>query len=364
MHSPDGSSGSAALTNYASLNVLDEIRRMPGVGDAQMWGQDYSIRIWMQPDKLAQLGLTAADVTNAVRAAELAVRRRPRRRRADERAGRLHVTPCRRRAASPTPEEFEQIVVHTTEAGAIVRLKDVARVELGAQNYNSAPKLNGQPTVPIAIFLQPGANALQTGGAIQARLDGAEGGLPQGHGVHDPVRHAAVREGLDQGSGQDAARGDGAGVLRRAAVPAELARHAHPDAGGAGVADRHVRRDVAVRLLDQHADAVRHGAGDRHRRRRCDRRAGKRRAHHDDRESAGARGDDEGDGGSHAARHRDRAGADGGVPAGRVPRRTGRRDVPAVRGDDRRLGRDLGLRRADAHAGVVRADAASARRRA
>ena len=79
-----------------------------------------------------------------------------------------------------TPEEFEQIVVHTGESGSIVRLKDVARVELGAQTYNSAPKLNGQPTVPIAIFLQPGANALQTGGAIQARLEELQADFPKG----------------------------------------------------------------------------------------------------------------------------------------------------------------------------------------
>ncbi len=120
------------LTNYASLNMLDEIRRMPGVGDAQMWGQDYSIRIWMQPDKLAQLGLTAADVTNAVREQN-----------SQFAGGRIGVEPMSEQVdftysvtaqgRLATPEEFEQIVVHTTDAGSIVRLKDVARVELGAQ---------------------------------------------------------------------------------------------------------------------------------------------------------------------------------------------------------------------------------------
>jgi len=79
-----------------------------------------------------------------------------------------------------TPEEFEQIIVHTTDAGALVRLRDVARIELGAQTYNSAPKLNNQPTVPIAIFLQPGANALQTGGAIEVRLKELEADFPKG----------------------------------------------------------------------------------------------------------------------------------------------------------------------------------------
>ena len=118
MHSPDSSSGLLALTNYASLNILDEIRRVPGVGDAQMWGQEYSIRIWMQPDKLAQLGLTAF--------------RRDQPRCAQQNSqfagGRVGVEPMsepvdftylgdRRRAGSQTPEEFEQIVVHTTRSG-------------------------------------------------------------------------------------------------------------------------------------------------------------------------------------------------------------------------------------------------------
>jgi HAE1 family hydrophobic/amphiphilic exporter-1/multidrug efflux pump len=177
--SPDQSLGMLELTNYASLNILDEIRRVPGVGDAQMWGQEYSIRIWMQPDKLAQLGLTAADVTDAVRAQN-----------SQFAGGRIGVEPIpeqvdftysvQAQGRLATPEEFEQIVVHTGEAGSIVRLKDVARVELGAQNYNTSPKLNSQPTVPIAIFLQPGANALQTGGAIQKRMEELKAEFPKG----------------------------------------------------------------------------------------------------------------------------------------------------------------------------------------
>jgi hydrophobe/amphiphile efflux-1 (HAE1) family protein len=179
MYSPDGSQDPLALTNYASLNILDEIRRVPGVGDAQMWGQEYSIRIWMQPDKLSQLGLAASDVINAVRQQN-----------SQFAGGRVGVEPMpesvdftfsvQAQGRLATPEEFEQIIVHTTEAGAIVRLKDIARVELGAQTYNSAPKLNGQPTVPIAIFLQPGANALQTGGAIEARLKELKADFPKG----------------------------------------------------------------------------------------------------------------------------------------------------------------------------------------
>jgi len=177
--SPDNSLGALELTNYASLNILDEIRRVPGVGDAQMWGQEYSIRIWMQPDRLSELGLTASDVATAVRQQN-----------SQFAGGRIGVEPMpqavdftysvQAQGRLATPEEFEQIIVHTTDAGSIVRLKDVARVELGAQTYNSAPKLNNQTTVPIAIFLQPGANALQTGGAINTRLEELKADFPKG----------------------------------------------------------------------------------------------------------------------------------------------------------------------------------------
>ena len=106
-----------ALSSYASLNVLDELRRMPGVGDAQMWGQDYSIRIWMQPDKLAQLGLAPSDVAAAVRQQN-----------SQFAGGRIGVEPMNEhvdftyavtaQGRLATPEEFEQIVVHTTRCRA------------------------------------------------------------------------------------------------------------------------------------------------------------------------------------------------------------------------------------------------------
>ena len=291
MYSPDGSQDPLALTNYASLNVLDEIRRVPGVGDAQMWGQEYSIRIWMQPDKLSQLGLAASDVINAVRAAELAVRRRPRRRRADVGAGRLHVLGAGAGPAGNAGGIRADRRAHDgrgrDRAAEGRRARRARRADLQLRAEAQRPADGADRDLPAAR-----RERAADGRGDRGAPAGAEGRLPQGHGVHDSVRHAAVREDLDQGSRQDAARGDGPGVLRGAAVPAELARHDHSDAGRARVADRHVRRHVAVRLLHQHIDAVRHGAGDRHRRRRRDRRARERRAHHDDREPAGARSDE------------------------------------------------------------------------
>ncbi len=259
IHSPDNSVDMLTISSYVTLNVVDELRRIPGIGDVQMWGQDYSIRIWMQPDKLAQLGLTPSDVAAAVRQQN-----------SQYAAGQVGVEPVSEhvdftyavtaQGRLQEPEEFEQIVVHTTEAGGIVRLKDVARVELGAQTYSNQATINGQRAVMMALVLQPGANALETGNAVPGAPGGAVEGIPEGHDLRHSLRHHPIREGVDQGSGQDAAGSDGAGVLRRADLLAELARHRHPHAGRAGVADRHVRGDVCVRLLDQHADVVRHGA--------------------------------------------------------------------------------------------------------
>jgi HAE1 family hydrophobic/amphiphilic exporter-1/multidrug efflux pump len=180
LSSPDGSQDAVSISNYALLNVLDELRRVPGVGEAQMFGQDYSIRIWMQPDKLAQLGITAADVAAAVRQQN-----------AQFAGGRVGVEPISEsvdftysvtaQGRLNTPEEFEQIVVRSTgTGGSIVRLKDVARVELGAQTYNFNSTVRGKPAVLTAIFLAPGANALQTGSAVKQRLQELSVDFPRG----------------------------------------------------------------------------------------------------------------------------------------------------------------------------------------
>ena len=194
------------------------------------------------------------------------------------------------------------------------------------------------------------------GGRSQEHGEDAGRALSPGPRLLDPVRHHAFRRSVDPRGGQDAGRSDGAGVPGGVHVPAELARDADPDHRGAGVADRHLRRAAAAGLFDQHAHAVRHGAGDRHRGGRRHRRAGKRRAHHARGAHARARGGDPGDEGSDQPDHRDRAGAVRGVRADRVPRRPDRRAVPPVRDHDLDRGGDLRHRGADADAGPVRAD--------
>ena len=168
------------ISNFALLNVVDELRRVPGVGDAQIFGsKDYSIRIWLRPDRLAQLGLTPSDVAAAVREqnAQFAAGRVGEEPSAGDADFTFSVTTLGRLAE---PEQFENIVVRTTETGGIVRLRDVARVELGSREYNFSAARNGKPTVPIGIFLKPGANALQVGNAVKARMREMQESFPAG----------------------------------------------------------------------------------------------------------------------------------------------------------------------------------------
>ena len=168
------------ISNYALLNIVDELRRIPGVGDAQIFGsKDYSIRIWLKPDRLAELGLTPADVAKAIREQN-----------SQFAAGRIgqppmpagvdftfSVTTTGRLAE---PEQFGQIVLRTTDSGAVVRLADVARVELGSRDYDFSATRKGKPAIPIGIFLQPGANALEVGKAADARMAELARSFPAG----------------------------------------------------------------------------------------------------------------------------------------------------------------------------------------
>src|SRR5690625_5644950 len=126
------------MSNYAHLNIIDELLRVPGVGDASLFGrQDYSMRIWLKPDKLAQFSLTPADVAAAVRDqnAQYAAGRIGAEPTPDDTAFTLAVTTSGQLAE---PEEFEQIILRSESDGSVLRLADVARVELGAQDYNFA----------------------------------------------------------------------------------------------------------------------------------------------------------------------------------------------------------------------------------
>jgi multidrug efflux pump len=168
------------MSNYALLNIIDALKRVPGVGDASLFGEaNYSMRIWLRPDQLAEYQLTPTDVADAIRAQNRQFA-----------AGKFGAAPSTSeqpftytvsaRGRMTTPEEFENITLRAGTDGAQLRLGDVARIELGAQNYDFSATLGSEPTVPIGIYLQPGANALNTAEAVRAAVDELAKRFPEG----------------------------------------------------------------------------------------------------------------------------------------------------------------------------------------
>ncbi|HEY0722236.1 MAG TPA: efflux RND transporter permease subunit [Gammaproteobacteria bacterium] len=177
--SPDKSKDNVALGSYAAANVLDSIRRVPGVGEVLLFGTEYSMRLWLKPERLRAYGLTPTDVANAVRAQnnQLAVGE----------LGQLPAAPGQElnavivtRSRLATPEEFGEVIIRGNPGGAVVRVKDVARVELGAQDYAVAARIDGQPAAGMAVRLSPGANALDTATAVRAKMGELAHYFPQG----------------------------------------------------------------------------------------------------------------------------------------------------------------------------------------
>ncbi len=170
LYSPNGTYDSLFLGNYSLINVNDALYRVPGVGQVVNFGlSEYAMRIWVKPDKLAKLGFTVPDL---VRAVQQQSNVNP--------AGRVGAEPApkgqqltytvRAKGRLTTPEEFGDVVVRITPEGSIVRLKDVARIELGALNYNQSGRFGGKPAALVAAFLSPGANALTVAEGVKAQL--------------------------------------------------------------------------------------------------------------------------------------------------------------------------------------------------
>jgi len=177
--SPDKSFDNVALGAYASANVLESIRRVPGVGEALLFGTEYSMRLWLNPEKLQAYNLTPGDITKAVRAQNTQL--------ATGELGQLPAVPGQQlnavivtRSRLSTPEEFGNIIVRANPDGSTVRVRDIARVELGAQDYSVAARIDGQPASGIAIRLTPTANALDTAKAVKAKMTELSKYFPKG----------------------------------------------------------------------------------------------------------------------------------------------------------------------------------------
>jgi hydrophobe/amphiphile efflux-1 (HAE1) family protein len=179
--SPDGSVDPVSLSNYAYLQIVDPLKRLPGVGDTQIFGERrYSMRVWLDPDKLANLGITAVDVQNAIAEQNLQVA-----------AGKIGQSPAPDGTAfemqvnaagrMSDPKEFGDIVVRANvSGGAVVRLRDVARIELGALQYSSSAFFGDKPSVVVAVFQMPGSNALDLQQRVKDKMQELAKRFPPG----------------------------------------------------------------------------------------------------------------------------------------------------------------------------------------
>ncbi|GAB3539438.1 efflux RND transporter permease subunit [Noviherbaspirillum agri] len=179
LSSADGRMDPVALGDYLSRNVLNEVKRVPGVGQAQLFGTERAMRIWIDPAKLVGLKLAPADVTAAIRAQNAQV--------ASGSLGELP-NPSNLQVTAPivvsgqltSPEEFGNIILRANRDGSTVRLRDVARIEVGGQQYGTSARLNGKPNAAIGVQLSPTANALATAKAVRARMEQLEKYFPAG----------------------------------------------------------------------------------------------------------------------------------------------------------------------------------------
>lgn len=175
------------LANYAILNVIDELKRISGIGDVDLWGRsDYAMRIWLFPDKLASLNLTPLEIIDKIQEQN-----------SQFAPGKLGVEPTAKtdfaytiisKGLFSSPKEFENIIIKANPDGSTLRLKDVARVELGAQEYLTSYFYNDTPSIPLRITLQPGANILDVADNVQQTMERLSLKFPEGMKYSNPFR--------------------------------------------------------------------------------------------------------------------------------------------------------------------------------
>jgi len=180
LYSPDGRYDASFLTNYATININDALLRIKGIGDIRNLGaSDYAMRVWLKPDVLARLAMTVTDVQNAIRAqnvvnpsGQVGAEPAP--------AGQQFTYTVRAQGRLVTPEEFGDVIVRENADGSLVRVRDVATLEMGSLNYNQSGAFNGKPAGVIAAFQLPGSNALDVAAAVRASMEDLKKRFPPG----------------------------------------------------------------------------------------------------------------------------------------------------------------------------------------
>ena len=358
LYSPNGTYDATFLANYGYVNINDPMTRVPGVGQVQIFGAgQYAMRFWVRPDHLAKLGITVTEITNAIKAQNTV-----------NPAGQVGAEPVppgqeftysvRAQGRLESEEEFGNIVIRANQDGSMVRLKDVARIELGAQMYNIIGRMNGKPAALIAIYQLPGSNAIQTMDAATKLMEEMKARFPADLDyVTSLDTTQAVREGIKEivHTLFEALvlviivvyiflQGWRATLIPLLAVPVSLI----------GTFTLFPLLGFSINTLSLFGS----GAGDRpgRRRRHCRRRSG--RASHRTRDVPERR-KSQGDGGSLWAGDRDCTHPGGGLRPDGIHPRDHRTSLSTIRGDHRAIGGDLGVQRADAEPGALGAPLAA-----
>src|SRR6476661_4944052 len=178
IYSPKGSYDGTFLANYGYINLFDPLTRVPGIGNVQIFGAgQYAMRLWVKPDQLAKLGITVPDIITAVQkqntvnpAGQVGSEPIP--------SGQKFTYTVRAQGRLQTPEEFGEIVVRANADGSFVRVKDIARIDLGAQTYNLKGRLNGKPAAILAVYQLPGTNAVQAAQGVRKLMAEAKQRFP------------------------------------------------------------------------------------------------------------------------------------------------------------------------------------------
>ncbi len=190
--SKDGTMDDLFLENYAKINIVPELKRVKGVGDAMVYGnKDYSMRVWLDPNKLTSYNLTPAEVSRAIQSQNLEAAPG----RFGERSKEAMEYVLRYKGKFTEPEQYENIIIKALSDGSVLKLKDVAKVEFGAYSYTVSSNYNKKPSVTMAIFQMAGSNANEVQIALQERMKELEKSFPQGMNYEIPY---ATKEALDQ----------------------------------------------------------------------------------------------------------------------------------------------------------------------
>ena len=280
LYSPNGTYDNTFLANYAYINLMDELTRVPGIARVQVFGAgQYAMRCWVKPDQLAKLAVTVPQIIQALQTQNNVNPAGQSRRRAGSAGPAVHLHRARAGPSDDSPEQFGEIILRANPDGSTLRLKDVARLELGAQTYSLFGPLQRQARRRCWRSISfPDRTPWTRPNALRARIEELSKRFPQDLEYTVSLdTTAAVTAGMKEivYTLFEALRAGGAGGVH---FPAGLARDADPAAGRAGFADRNVRRLSAARIFHQHAFAIRIGAGDRTGGGRRDRRGGSRRA--------------------------------------------------------------------------------------